>query len=114
MDRKPAITLTRKDFRIEYFSGSGAGGQARNKKQVACRVTHVASGARSECQEHRSAKQNFAEAFTRLASKPRFKAWVTQALVDQDTVEAAVARALDPANVVVEVQEEGKWTPWPA
>lgn len=33
-----------KDFRIEWFSGSGAGGQHRNKHQNSCRVHHIPTG----------------------------------------------------------------------
>lgn len=111
-ERKPALSLTRKDFRIEYFSGSGAGGQNRNKRQTACRVTHPASGAQSECQEERSAHENFARAFTRLAEKPRFKLWVQHALVDQETVDRVVREALAVKNLRYEVKQDGKWVPW--
>lgn len=32
------------DFRIEWFSGSGCGGQHRNKHQNSCRLIHVPTG----------------------------------------------------------------------
>ncbi len=32
------------DFRVEWFSGSGAGGQHRNKHQNSARVTHLPTG----------------------------------------------------------------------
>lgn len=32
------------DFRVEWFSGSGAGGQHRNKHQNCCRYIHVPTG----------------------------------------------------------------------
>jgi len=35
---------TDKDFRIEWFSGTGAGGQHRNKHQNSCRVIHIETG----------------------------------------------------------------------
>lgn len=31
-------------FRVEWFSGTGAGGQHRNKKQNSCRVIHIPTG----------------------------------------------------------------------
>lgn len=31
-------------FRVEWYSGTGAGGQHRNKHQNSCRITHLASG----------------------------------------------------------------------
>lgn len=108
--RKPVLTLTRKDFRIEYFRGSGAGGQNRNKRDTACRVVHTASGAASECQEERSANQNFRIAFERLAEKPRFKMWLSGALMDHAAVDLAVAAAAQPENIRTEVQVDGRWT----
>lgn len=32
------------DLRIEWYSGTGAGGQHRNKHQNSCRITHIPSG----------------------------------------------------------------------
>lgn len=32
------------DFRVEWFSGSGAGGQHRNKHQNSCRLIHIPTG----------------------------------------------------------------------
>ena len=32
------------DFRIEWFSGTGKGGQNRNKVQCSCRVIHIPTG----------------------------------------------------------------------
>jgi peptide chain release factor 1 len=40
-----------KDLKIEWYSGTGAGGQYRNKHQNSCRITHIPTGtvAKSEC-----------------------------------------------------------------
>ncbi len=32
------------DFNIEWYSGSGAGGQHRNKHMNSCRLTHITTG----------------------------------------------------------------------
>lgn len=32
------------DYRVEWYSGSGAGGQHRNKHQNSCRLTHIPTG----------------------------------------------------------------------
>lgn len=32
------------DFKIEWYSGTGAGGQHRNKHQNSCRITHLPTG----------------------------------------------------------------------
>lgn len=38
------VTFNDKDFRIEWYSGTGAGGQHRNKHQNSCRLTHIPTG----------------------------------------------------------------------
>jgi peptide chain release factor 1 len=62
------ITLTKKDFRIEYFRSSGPGGQNVNKRSTACRITHTESGLATSCQVHKSQLQNKKEAFKKLAN----------------------------------------------
>lgn len=32
------------DFKVEWYSGTGAGGQHRNKHQNSCRITHLPTG----------------------------------------------------------------------
>jgi peptide chain release factor 1 len=38
------VTVADSDLRIEWYSGTGAGGQNRNKVMCSCRLTHVPSG----------------------------------------------------------------------
>jgi peptide chain release factor 1 len=38
------------DFKIEWFSGTGKGGQHRNKHQNSCRVIHIPTGLKQERQ----------------------------------------------------------------
>ena len=40
----PAAQRGSDDYRIEWYSGSGAGGQHRNKHQNSARVTHIPTG----------------------------------------------------------------------
>ena len=63
------LHLTSKDFKIDWFSGSGAGGQHRNKHQNCCRITHVETGLTSVGQSSRSRVTNQEAAFKNLVQK---------------------------------------------
>ena len=63
------IHLTKKDFIIEWFSGTGAGGQHRNKHQNCCRIKHIESGLVGSGQDARDRITNQRNAFNRLAKK---------------------------------------------
>jgi protein subunit release factor B len=63
------LHLTKKDFKIEWFSGKGAGGQRRNKVQTCCRITHLESGMVETGQNHAHRVANQKEAFTKLANR---------------------------------------------
>lgn len=45
------VTIPQSDLKVEWYSGTGAGGQYRNKHQNSCRITHLPTGiiAKSEC-----------------------------------------------------------------
>jgi len=61
------LHLTKKDFKLEWFSGQGAGGQHRNKHQNCCRITHIATGIKATGQDHSNRVSNQRDAFNRLA-----------------------------------------------
>lgn len=49
------------DYRVEWFSGTGKGGQHRNKKQCSCRLHHIPTGL-SEARQGRSRENNLDDA----------------------------------------------------
>ena len=51
--RELLFSVTAKDCRFDYYRGSGAGGQHRNKTESAVRCTHLASGAVGQAEDHR-------------------------------------------------------------
>lgn len=61
------IHLRKKDFKIEWFSGTGPGGQHRNKSQNCCRIIHIESGIAVNGTESRSRVENQRTAFNKLA-----------------------------------------------
>jgi len=66
--QKKDIVFQDKDFKIEWYSGTGAGGQHRNKHQNSCRLTHIETGliVTSQC---RSRENSLNEAKTELLSR---------------------------------------------
>ena len=65
----PEIHLTAKDFDLQWFSGTGKGGQHRNKHQNCCRITHKETGLSAVGTGSRSRVDNQREAFTQLAKR---------------------------------------------
>lgn len=61
------LHFTKKDFRVEWYSGTGAGGQHRNKHRNCCRITHTATGLRAQGTESRERSSNQRQAFMRLS-----------------------------------------------
>jgi len=61
--------VRKSDLRIDYYRGSGKGGQNRNKRDTACRITHIPTGKASSAEEYNSQAQNRAAAFSRLAGQ---------------------------------------------
>lgn len=62
------VKFNEQDFKIEWYSGTGAGGQHRNKHQNSCRITHVPSGiiVTSQC---RSRENSLLEAKTTILER---------------------------------------------
>ena len=63
------LHLTKKDFRLEWYSGTGAGGQHRNKHQNCCRIIHIDTGFVERGTSHRDRPSNQREAFTKLSDR---------------------------------------------
>lgn len=69
-------TYTDSDFKIEWYSGTGAGGQHRNKHQNSCRITHLATGqiATAQCRSRlNSLEQAKAALLNQLKGADRFE-----------------------------------------
>ena len=61
----PALMRGERDFGLEWYSGSGAGGQHRNKHQNCARLTHLPTGLVKTAQ-HRSRAQSELAAMTAM------------------------------------------------
>lgn len=63
------LHLTKKDFRLEWFSGTGGGGQNRNKRMNCCRITHIETGIMVTGQTERDRAANQNRAFRELVRR---------------------------------------------
>ncbi len=107
------FSITKKDFSINYYSGTGAGGQHRNKHQNCVRLKHMDSGATVTGQSSRSRQQNLREALNNLVSHVRFKLWHTRKvneILTGKTVAETVDELMCEENIKVEIaNDEGRW-----
>jgi peptide chain release factor 1 len=106
------FSLTKADFRWDYYRGSGKGGQKRNKTENCCRCTHAPSGAVGRSEEGRSKEQNRKKAFRRMAESKKFMEWVrveaARVTGDLAKIEARVNKAM--REVTTEIRINDKWT----
>jgi peptide chain release factor 1 len=56
------MKLTEDQFRFEWFSGTGPGGQHRNKTENCCRCIHILTGIKATGSSARSRKSNMESA----------------------------------------------------
>jgi protein subunit release factor B len=75
-NKTPILTLTRKDFEMQFLRAGGKGGQNVNKVSSAVRITHPASGAVGEARDLRDQHKNRRLAFQRLVASRTFQAWL--------------------------------------
>jgi protein subunit release factor B len=99
--RELLFSVTKKDFDISYFSGTGPGGQHKNKSQNCVRIQHKESGVIVTGQEERSRAQNQKNAFLRLVNHPKFKTWLkiktAESLEDKREIEKQIQQKVNEA-----------------
>lgn len=99
------FTLGLKDCDVSYFSGTGGGGQHRNRHCNCVRLYHEPSGARVSSQDHREKRKNQLDALRRLAAHPKFRFWANEhlkRLEGRETIDQAVAEQMREENLVWE------------
>jgi protein subunit release factor B len=95
------FSVTKKDLELSFFSGTGPGGQHKNKSQNCVRIHHPESGVTTTGQDERSRAQNLKNAFIRLTNHPKFQAWLkiktAESLQDKREIERQIQKAVDEA-----------------
>lgn len=84
-----------KDIRIDYFRGSGPGGQHRNTSETGVRITHLPTGVVVTATESRSRHMNLQRAMARLEEKLAARLRKKRPRIATRPGRAAKARRLD-------------------
>lgn len=109
--KKLLFSVTKKDFIIEPFKGSGKGGQHRNKTMSCVRIKHPESGAEVIATENRDQRQNKKVAFERIVKHPKFQAWLKLKMAEcmgedirsiEERVKEDVEKAMHLDNLKIE------------
>jgi hypothetical protein len=112
-DREKVTILTKDDLKITWFSGSGGGGQGRNKHANCCRIHHPASGVTVTGQDHKERPSNQRDAWRRLMKHASFKLWLGGAVATvrgQEDPEKIVDKLMREKHLRVDVKDEdGRW-----
>jgi protein subunit release factor B len=106
------FSVTKKDLTVTWFSGTGAGGQHRNKHQNCIRIKHNATGIIKTGQGSRSREANTKAAMEAMAADPRFKFYCELRLSEIEegiTIAKKVDKEMHDSNMKTEVMRGGKW-----
>jgi len=113
MAKEVLFSLTARDFKWDYFRGSGKGGQKRNKTSSGVRCSHIPSGAVGQSDDTRSQHKNKRIAFERMVESEKFKTWhkleVARLTGEELAIKDKVEAEMRPWNLKVEVSENGDW-----
>jgi len=106
------FSVTKKDFEVTWFSGTGAGGQYRNKHQNCCRIIHKESGSMGTGQSQRDRISNQKEAFNNCVNTLSFKLWLNKKIYeienkDKESLDSIIDREMK--KIKVEVMKNGEW-----
>ena len=106
------FTVGKKDLEITYFSGTGPGGQRRNKVQACVRIKHPDTGVIVTGQNHAERSSNMKDALERLANHFKFKWWCEEKLRElegEETTESWVDSQMKEENFEVYVEKDGNF-----
>lgn len=113
MTKAKIMSITSKDCRWDYYSGTGKGGQNRNHHCKCVRCFHDPSGAMGKSEDERSLDQNKKIAFRRMAESKEFQSWITleskKKLGLLDTLDYQIDMELVKNTKVQVKNDKGQW-----
>lgn len=112
MNKELLFSVTKKDLTIDYFSGTGSGGQYRNRHKNCVRIHHKDSGVIVTGQSHRERKSNLKDALNRLANHYKFKMWLNRKaleVMEGKNIEDKVEEEMKSENLKIEARINNIW-----
>lgn len=110
--KQKLFSINKKDLNIDFFSGTGGGGQFRNRHKNCIRIRHKDSGVIVTGQSHRERKSNMREALNNLANNSNFKVWLNRKayeIMEGKKIEEKVEEQMIPENLKIEFKRENGW-----
>jgi protein subunit release factor A len=116
-DTKTSFSVSMSDCRVEAIASRGGnGGQNKNRRHTAIRITHPPSGAVGFSGDQNNQARNKALAWRRLGESAAFQAWArleAARLRSGKSIEQLVDESMAEENLRIERHdEEGRWTEW--
>jgi peptide chain release factor 1 len=102
MNKQLLFSVTKKDFIVEPYKGSGKGGQHRNKTMSCVKIKHLESGAEAIGTEHREQSKNKKLAFKRIIETKEFKTWLKLKTSRVNTIKDVELKPIDPKDLIIE------------
>ncbi len=87
--------MKKQDIRIDFFRGSGPGGQHRNTSETGVRIIHLPTGLVVTATESRSRHQNLQKAMARMEEKLAARSHKKRRRIATRPGKGAIARRLD-------------------
>lgn len=109
MNNNVVFSVTKKDFEVTWFSGSGGGGQHRNKHKNCCRLKHIDTGIIKVGTKHKERSSNQKDALTAMSKDAKFKAYCESKLREIEkgiTIEQEIDEMMKPENLLIQCKDE--------
>lgn len=112
--REKVFSVSIKDCKVEAIASTGGGGgQNKNRRHTAIRITHEPSGAVGFSADERDQLRNKHVAWSRMARKDVFQRWCrveASRRSGKKTIDQEVEDMLDSSNLRIETKDaSGKW-----
>jgi protein subunit release factor B len=108
---KEELERLKSESRIDFFKSSGPGGQRKNKRETAVRVTHEPSGIVVIATESRSQAMNLALALKRLKEKIERRAQRQKPRIATKTPRSVTMARLENKKKRAEVKQARRVSP---